>query len=62
MQHLDIRHKGLKGFPLNSYAVLAQVRFLAYHRIKPHVPPLVRRGLPGYLILFAPHAFVLERR
>ena len=64
MQHLDIRRKGLKGFPLNSYAVLAQVRFLAYHRIKPHVPPLVRlrRGLPGYLILFAPHAFVLERR
>ncbi len=73
--------------------ILAQVRFLAYHRIKPHAPPLVRtpvnsfefqscdrtpqvedltlflatgcvsptaslhrlqRGLPGYLILFAP--------
>ena len=45
-------------------AVRAQVRFLAYHRIKPHVPPLVRlrRGLPGYLILFAPHAFVPQRQ
>ena len=80
----------------------AQVRFLAYHRIKPHAPPLVRapansfefhrcrrtpqvddlslslchsvhkhrttshhrlqRGLPGYLILFAPHAFVPQRQ
>ncbi len=77
--------------------ILAQVRFLAYHRIKPHAPPLVRtpvnsfefhrcrrtpqvdnlplslshcsegpaasyhrlrHGLPGYLILFAPHALV----
>ena len=83
-------------------AVRARVRFLAYHRIKPHVPPLVRapvnsfefqpcgrtpqvddlslslghrtytgptvshhrlrRGLPGYLILFDPHAFVPQRR
>ncbi len=82
--------------------ILAQVRFLAYHRIKPHAPPLVRapvnsfefhpcgrtpqvgylslslghsvsfdrtssihrlrRGLPGYLILFAPHAFVPQRQ
>ena len=79
----------------------ARVRFLAYHRIKPHVPPLVRapvnsfefhrcrrtpqvgcltlslgrlrqtqtasihrlpRGLPGYLILFDPHAFVPQRQ
>ena len=83
-----------------SAAVQARVRFLAYHRIKPHVPPLVRapvnsfefhrcrrtpqvdyltlslwkldgisqtpsnhrllRGLPGYLILFDTHAFVLQ--
>ena len=80
--------------------IQAQVRFLAYHRIKPHAPPLVRtpvnsfefhlaaysprwilnallaaqnypkqrvyhrlgRGLPGYLILFAPHAFVPQRQ
>ena len=85
-----------------SPAVQARVRFLAYHRIKPHVPPLVRapvnsfefhrcrrtpqverltlslyhsmvthrtisahrllRGLPGYLILFDPHAFVPQRQ
>ena len=84
-----------------SPAVQARVRFLAYHRIKPHVPPLVRapvnsfefhrcrrtpqvgcltlslgrlrqtqtasihrlpRGLPGYLILFDTHAFVLQRQ
>ena len=83
-----------------SPAIQARVRFLAYHRIKPHVPPLVRapvnsfefhrcrrtpqvdyltlslwkldgisqtpsnhrllRGLPGYLILFDTHAFVLQ--
>ena len=82
--------------------ILAQVRFLAYHRIKPHAPPLVRApvnsfefhpcgrtpqvgylsvslghpgpksrtpsihrlrcGLPGYLILFAPHTFVPQRQ
>ena len=48
MQHLDIRRKGLKGFPLNSHAVLAQVRFLAYHRIKPHVPPLVRAPVNSF--------------
>ncbi len=80
----------------------ALVRFLAYYRIKPHAPPLVRapvnsfefhpcehtpqavhltrllrhwgsssptpsahrlqRGLPGYLILFAPHAFAPQRQ
>ncbi len=88
-------------FPRLSFYVRAQVRFLAYHRIKPHAPPLVRapvnsfefqscdrtpqvdhlilsldadcisptssdhrlqRGLPGYLILFDPHAFVHERQ
>src|SRR5574344_515398 len=30
---------------LPSYAVRARVRFLAYHRIKPHVPPLVLKYL-----------------
>ena len=75
-------------FPGESGAVQARVRFLAYHRIKPHVPPLVRapvnsfefhrcrrscmsprtsehrlrRGLPGYLILFATRALVLQRQ
>ena len=86
---------------LHAAAIQARVRFLAYHRIKPHVPPLVRapvnsfefhrcrrtpqvahfyfrstpdcmsprasehrlrRGLPGYLILFAPHAFEPQRQ
>ena len=86
----------------SSGHVQTRVRFLAYHRIKPHVPPLVRapvnsfefhrcrrtpqverltlslyhsmvthrtisahrllRGLPGYLILFDPHAFVPQRQ
>jgi len=89
-------------FQFTPRHILAQVRFLAYHRIKPHAPPLVRtpvnsfefhrcrrtpqvvylplslrhsspkartaskhrlgRGLPGYLILFAPHAFVPQRQ
>ena len=62
-------------FHRRSDCVQTRVRFLAYHRIKPHVPPLVRapvnssqtpsnhrllRGLPGYLILFDTHAFVLQ--
>ncbi len=65
-----------KVFPPRSECVQTRVRFLAYHRIKPHVPPLVRapvnsfefhrcrllRGLPGYLILFDPHAFVHQRQ
>ena len=101
MQHL---HNCLAAdlSPHHSVAIQARVRFLAYHRIKPHVPPLVRapvnsfefhrcrrtpqvecltlslshpepksrtgsihrllRGLPGYLILFDPHAFVPERQ
>ena len=100
MQHL---HAGPKNdmFPRQSSAIQARVRFLAYHRIKPHVPPLVRapvnsfefhrcrrtpqvahfyfrstpdrvsprasehrlrRGLPGYLILFATHALAHQRQ
>ena len=101
MQHLDCSPWAVPS-PAHSAAVRARVRFLAYHRIKPHVPPLVRapvnsfefqpcgrtpqvddlsvsllhsplagqtdshhrlrRGLPGYLILFDPHAFVHQRR
>ena len=59
-----------------SSAIQARVRFLAYHRIKPHVPPLVRApvnsfefhrhrlpcGLPGYLILFDTRTFELQRQ
>ena len=106
MQHLAKRPKETQS-PASSPYVQARVRFLAYHRIKPHAPPLVRapvnsfefqpcdrtnlaivlprwityrfrlategrppttsdhrlrRGLPGYLILFDPHAFVHERQ
>ena len=54
-------------FHRRSDCVQTRVRFLAYHRIKPHVPPSqtpsnhrLLRGLPGYLILFDTHAFVLQ--
>ncbi len=100
MQHLDTCPKTRPSLG-DPGAVRARVRFLAYHRIKPHVPPLVRapvnsfefhrcrrtpqvdgyrfrlatdsvspavshhrlrRGIPGYLILFYPHAFVPQRQ
>ena len=35
-------------FPDDSAAVQARVRFLAYHRIKPHVPPLVRAPVNSF--------------
>ena len=34
--------------PPRSAAVRARVRFLAYHRIKPHVPPLVRAPVNSF--------------
>ena len=34
--------------PPRSPAVQARVRFLAYHRIKPHVPPLVRAPVNSF--------------
>ena len=47
MQHL---HAGPKKdpFPDPSSAIQARVRFLAYHRIKPHVPPLVRAPVNSF--------------
>ena len=38
--------------------------FTAARRPKAPTPSIhrLRRGLPGYLILFAPHAFVLQRQ
>ena len=36
------------GFPRHPIGVLARVRFLAYHRIKPHVPPLVRAPVNSF--------------
>ncbi|EDN84984.1 hypothetical protein PARMER_03663 [Parabacteroides merdae ATCC 43184] len=35
-------------FPLRSDYVQTRVRFLAYHRIKPHVPPLVRAPVNSF--------------
>ncbi len=48
MQHLAPRP--LLGIPLSRAAggILAQVRFLAYHRIKPHAPPLVRAPVNSF--------------
>lgn len=34
--------------PAPSSAIQARVRFLAYHRIKPHVPPLVRAPVNSF--------------
>ena len=34
--------------PPRSSAIQARVRFLAYHRIKPHVPPLVRAPVNSF--------------
>ena len=47
MQHLDTRPKK-DQFPDLSDAFQALVRFLAYHRIKPHNPPLVRAPVNSF--------------
>ena len=47
MQHLDICPKTHPSLD-DSDAVRAWVRFLAYHRIKPHVPPLVRAPVNSF--------------
>ena len=47
MQHLQECPK--KNLSLDSsLLVQARVRFLAYHRIKPHVPPLVRAPVNSF--------------
>ena len=45
----------------HSSAVQARVRFLAYHRIKPHVPPLVRAPVNSFE-LFDTRAFEHQRQ
>ena len=47
MQHL---HACLaaRAFRTDSGTFQARVRFLAYHRIKPHVPPLVRAPVNSF--------------
>ena len=47
MQHLHNCPKK-EPFPIPSVAIQARVRFLAYHRIKPHVPPLVRAPVNSF--------------
>ena len=47
MQHLDRSPKTGPSLA-HSPAVRARVRFLAYHRIKPHVPPLVRAPVNSF--------------
>ena len=48
MQHLDWCPEGRHHLWISSPAVRARVRFLAYHRIKPHVPPLVRAPVNSF--------------
>ena len=36
------------AFTISPNSVRAQVRFLAYHRIKPHAPPLVRTPVNSF--------------
>ncbi len=47
MQHLVDRPKK-DQFPGPSLYIQALVRFLAYHRIKPHIPPLVRAPVNSF--------------
>src|SRR5574344_2892721 len=47
MQHLHICLAAMIFQPY-SYAIQARVRFLAYHRITPHVPPLVRAPVNSF--------------
>ena len=47
MQHLHTGPKKGRSRALSS-AIQARVRFLAYHRIKPHVPPLVRAPVNSF--------------
>ena len=47
MQHLHQCPKKVASL-LPSLAVQARVRFLAYHRIKPHAPPLVRAPVNSF--------------
>ena len=49
MQHLEKRsEENPLGFPKGAHTFQSRVRFLAYHRIKPHVPPLVRAPVNSF--------------
>ena len=47
MQHLPACPKAARS-PVPPGAIQARVRFLAYHRIKPHAPPLVRAPVNSF--------------
>ncbi len=47
MQHLALCPEG-NPVSRDVTRILAQVRFLAYHRIKPHAPPLVRTPVNSF--------------
>jgi hypothetical protein len=60
---------GPPSIPLSFNLAIVLPRWITYHfrlvpdRISPRTSNhRLRRGLPGYLILFAPHAFVHERQ
>ena len=44
----SLRPRREKASRLQSSAIQIRVRFLAYHRIKPHVPPLVRAPVNSF--------------
>ena len=48
MQHLPADPEGTTPSLKSSCRIQARVRFLAYHRIKPHVPPLVRAPVNSF--------------
>ena len=48
MQHLPADPEGTSPSPETSCRIQTRVRFLAYHRIKPHVPPLVRAPVNSF--------------
>jgi hypothetical protein len=48
MQHLALCPSRENHLSAAVRGILAQVRFLAYHRIKPHAPPLVRAPVNSF--------------
>ena len=48
MQHLPADPEGTAPSQAPSCRIQTRVRFLAYHRIKPHVPPLVRAPVNSF--------------
>src|SRR5665811_2549801 len=69
LNHMLLRLCGPPSIPLSFNLAIVLPRWITYHfRLAADcVSPTasnhrLRRGLPGYLILFAPHAFVPERQ